>query len=216
MHVVVISDIHIGSRYSRFGCFKKFVDELPEETELVLNGDVLDRRFMSSRDNEMLNFIKDRARTRRIVWVRGNHDARIEIDSGDSIIFRTDYELEKRLYINHGHKFERIRLFTKPFAILFYIWYQVHILFLGGQDVHVAYYAKKFPRLYRVMTQHIARQAVSFARAHGYPVITCGHTHFAEDINIDGIRYINTGAWTESPSFFLEVFEDKIRMVKVN
>lgn len=215
MHAVVISDIHIGSRYSRFSSFRKFVDELPEETELVLNGDVLDRRFRVSRDNEMLNFIKDKARTRRIVWVRGNHDARIEIDNSNSIIFRTEYKLGERLYINHGHMFERMRLCTKPFVILFYMWYQTHFL-LGGQDVHVAYYAKKFPRLYRVMTQHVARQAVFFARTRGYPVITCGHTHFAEDIDIDGVRYINTGAWTEAPSFFLEVFEDKMRLVKVD
>jgi UDP-2,3-diacylglucosamine pyrophosphatase LpxH len=215
MQAVVISDIHIGSRYSRFECFKRFVDGLPEETELILNGDVVDKRFRFWRDREMINFIKDRAKTRRIVWVYGNHDVRVEIEGSDGIVFKPEYALGRKLYISHGHKFEKMRLWTKPFAMLFYLWYQVHFL-AGGPDVHVAYYAKRYPRLYRVMTKQVAKQAVCFAKLHGYSAVTCGHTHFAEDVTIDGIRYINTGAWTEQPSFFLELSLDKLQLVKVD
>jgi UDP-2,3-diacylglucosamine pyrophosphatase LpxH len=40
--------------------------------------------------------------------------------------------------------------------------------------------------------------------------VTCGHTHYAEDVVIDGIRYLNTGAWTEAPAYFLHLTADQI------
>jgi UDP-2,3-diacylglucosamine pyrophosphatase LpxH len=43
------------------------------------------------------------------------------------------------------------------------------------------------------------RQSVQHARSRGDDGIITGHTHFAEDSSIHGLRYLNTGCWTEPP-----------------
>jgi UDP-2,3-diacylglucosamine pyrophosphatase LpxH len=81
--------------------------------------------------------------------------------------------------------------------------------------MHVAHYAKRFPRLYDILCRHVRLNAVEFAREHGYAAITCGHTHFAEDVMVDGIRYINTGAWTEAPVVCLWMDDVDMKLIRV-
>jgi hypothetical protein len=35
--------------------------------------------------------------------------------------------------------------------------------------------------------------------------VACGHTHYPEDLILHDIRYINTGAWTEFPAYYLQI-----------
>jgi UDP-2,3-diacylglucosamine pyrophosphatase LpxH len=69
----------------------------------------------------------------------------------------------------------------------------------------VAEYAKNWKRLYRVLRNNVMINAVNYATKNGFEAVTCGHTHFAEDRVYNGIRYINTGAWTEMPTYYLRV-----------
>ena len=71
--------------------------------------------------------------------------------------------------------------------------------------MHVAQYAKKWGALYRVLNDHVAGKAIRLAETHGFAAITCGHTHSAMDLERDGRRYFNTGAWTEEPHYYLRV-----------
>ncbi len=57
--------------------------------------------------------------------------------------------------------------------------------------------------------------AVNCAIENGYEAVTCGHTHYSEDRVFNGIRYINTGAWTESPTFYLQVTNDEMTLKKI-
>ena len=52
--------------------------------------------------------------------------------------------------------------------------------------------------------------AVKCAIEGRFEAITCGHTHYAEDSVCEGVRYINTGAWTESPSHYVLVTPTQI------
>ena len=52
--------------------------------------------------------------------------------------------------------------------------------------------------------------AVHYARKNGFTAVACGHTHFAEEQFINGIQYLNTGAWTEQPTFYVRVTTDEI------
>jgi predicted phosphodiesterase len=76
---------------------------------------------------------------------------------------------------------------------------------LGAKPVHVAEYAKKWKSFYRVLCRNVALNAVDCAVENGFEAVTCGHTHYPEDLAIDGIRYINTGAWTELPAYYLHI-----------
>jgi UDP-2,3-diacylglucosamine pyrophosphatase LpxH len=74
---------------------------------------------------------------------------------------------------------------------------------LGARPVHVAKYAKKWNLFYRFLCKNVMMNAVDCALENGFEVVTCGHTHYPEDRIFNGIRYINTGAWTETPAFYL-------------
>ncbi len=54
--------------------------------------------------------------------------------------------------------------------------------------------------------------AVKCAKENSYEAITCGHTHYGEDVFINGIRYINTGTWTETPIFYLLVTDEEMTL----
>jgi hypothetical protein len=60
------------------------------------------------------------------------------------------------------------------------------------------------------------RNAVNVARENGYEAVTCGHTHFAEDMVVNGVRYINTGAWTEFPAHYLHISQDNMVLSRVD
>ena len=83
-------------------------------------------------------------------------------------------------------------------------------MMLGAKPLHVAEYAKRWASFYRVLRRNVMMNAVKCAQQNGYEAVTCGHTHYAEDVVIDGIRYLNTGAWTEAPPYFLHLTADEM------
>jgi len=87
---------------------------------------------------------------------------------------------------------------------------------LGARPVHVAEYAKNWKAFYRVLRNNVMRNAVNCAVENGFEAVTCGHTHFAEDILLNGVRYINTGAWTEFPAHYLYVTPGSMELSRVD
>ena len=86
---------------------------------------------------------------------------------------------------------------------------------LGAPPVHVAEFAKSwFPLFYRVLRKQVKLNAVRCAAENGVGAITCGHTHYMEDGHHDGVRYINTGSWTEPRRCYVHLTEREIRVIK--
>jgi len=82
--------------------------------------------------------------------------------------------------------------------------------------MHVAEYAKRWEWLYRRLRNHVIRNTVKYARKNGYSTVISGHTHYAEDVRIDGIRYLNTGAWTEVPLCCAMANGDGLKLLQFN
>ncbi|MCK5850709.1 MAG: hypothetical protein KAH23_07320, partial [Kiritimatiellae bacterium] len=61
----------------------------------------------------------------------------------------------------------------------------------------------------------ITANACKDARKKGFSTIVCGHTHFAEEQQIKGVRYLNTGSWTEESFFYVQVDDEKIELREV-
>ena len=217
MKSIIISDLHIGSRYFQFGIFERFIEKLPIDYELVMNGDIIDSPYakMEASDQNVLNLLKEISCRQKVVWVRGNHDNGYVPQNFGKIIFKSSYSIGKRLLITHGDNFDdimpRSRLFIKAFNLM----HNLRIK-MGARPVHVAQYAKKWKAFYRVLRKNIALNAVKCAAENGFEAVTCGHTHFPEDITLDGIRYINTGAWTESPAYYLHSTADEMGLIQVD
>ena len=215
MKAVIISDLHLGSTHMMCDDFLKFLDGLSDGRTLILNGDTIDRwRTNLTRSHKfVLTRIRQESLKRKVVWIYGNHDELYVMDKPANILFRPSYNIGEKIFITHGHNFEKVMNFNRGFIWLFYAIHKIRIA-LGAESIHVAHLAKRFPRLYRVLCDKIANNAIEYAKENGYEVIVCGHSHKADDYIKDGVRYINTGAWTEHPICYVYIDEEAIVLTR--
>ena len=213
MTAVIVSDLHLGSAHTMCDEFLQFLDKMPAGPALILNGDTIDRVYSDLPGNHQhtLDRLREESLKRTVIWIRGNHDETYVMDDPADIVFRNSYNIGKRLFIAHGHHFDNIMPTNPVFIWLFSTLHHVRVL-LGAESVHVARYAKRFSRLYRLLCESVANSAIEHAKENGYEVVVCGHTHQVEDYVKDGVRYINTGAWTEYPMHYVDVGEDTIAL----
>ena len=213
MNAIIVSDLHIGSPYFQFGIFERFLDELPADHDLIMNGDIIDSPYvkMDPSEQKILNIIREISYRQNVVWIRGNHDNGYVPEDFGKAVFKKSHSIEKRLLITHGDDFDDIMPRSRLFIRVFRFMHNLRIK-LGARPVHVAEYAKKWTAFYRVLRKNVALNAVKCAAENGFEAVTCGHTHYAEDIELDGIRYINTGAWTEFPAYYIHITPDEISL----
>ncbi len=219
MTAVIVSDLHLGSRHCRADELWTFLLSLPPDAALVLNGDVVDRRAdtrLSGRPAEIMRWLEAESTRRRVIWLRGNHDRRHHRKGLANIEFDRFLPFGKRLLVTHGDAFEHILRYGRPLTGVIRAAYWC-IGRLGGPRVDVAVYAKRWWKsLYEVIRRHLIFMAVRHARRHGYAAVLCGHSHYPEDSMIQGVRYLNTGAWTESPVYAVWVTDDDIRFARAD
>ena len=218
MAIIVTSDVHLGSPYCRCDEFIRFVEGLRGGDTLVLNGDTVNSHEASrypARHREALELIREVSRQRKVVWIRGNHDERYVMDAPPGgMEFTSSYSVGKDLFIGHGHDFDNVMPHNRAFIVLFRSFHWLRIR-LGAESIHVALYAKRFPFLYRVLLRHVSLNAVEHARENGYRAAVCGHTDYVEDRDVGGIRYLNTGAWTERSVHCLRVDGGSVELEQV-
>jgi UDP-2,3-diacylglucosamine pyrophosphatase LpxH len=213
MNAIVVSDLHIGSRFFLHHDFENFLSNIPEDCELILNGDIIDdpNKNLQPSQQRVLHLIEQISRRQKVIWVRGNHDNGYAYNGFKHIHFKTYYTIENRLLINHGYDFDEIMPRSQVFIKSFKMIHDIMIKF-GSSPVHVANYAKQFELLYKVLRDNVMKNAVNCALENGYEAVVCGHTHYPEDRVYNGIRYMNTGAWTESPAFYLQIVGNEITL----
>ena len=206
MNAIVVSDLHIGSQFFLHHDFEKLLESIPEDYELILNGDIIDdpKKKLLPPHKRVLHIIDQISHRQKVIWVRGNHDDGYARNGFKHIHFKTYYTIENKLLISHGCDFDEIMPRSQIFIKYFKFIHDIMIKF-GSTPVHVAYYAKKFEFLYKVLRDNVMKNAVNCALENGYEAVVCGHTHYPEDRIYNGVRYMNTGAWTESPSFYLQL-----------
>ncbi len=216
MNLIIFSDLHIGSRYFYNRAFEHFLKEIPKDYELILNGDIIDNSYakLNLSHKRILDLLKQLSYRQNVIWLRGNHDNGYLPNQFGKVHFKRLHTVEHRLLITHGDDFDEImppnQAFMKAFKLLHGLRVKV-----GAKPVHVAEYAKKWNIFYKVLRKNVMMNAVQCARKNKFEAITCGHTHLAEDLVLNGIRYINTGAWTEFPAFFLHVTSDQMILKKI-
>lgn len=217
MKAIIVSDLHMGSRYFHSQAFGGFLDYIPDADEIILNGDVLDRPHvkLAPLHQQILARIEQLSFRVKVVWVRGNHDKGYMPARLGKIEFCRRYTFDHRIVITHGDDFDNVMSRSRVFMKAFRLMHNLRVR-LGARPVHVAEYAKKWKAFYRVLRNNVMRNAVNFAAENGFEAVTCGHTHFAEDILLNGVRYINTGAWTEFPAHYLYVTPGSMELSRVD
>lgn len=206
MTAYVVSDLHLGSRFTRATLFLDFLARLPPDAELILNGDVVDRmcRTLPPEHQQVLAALRLRAERAPVIWIRGNHDSRFTLPDPGRIRFCTSHAIDHRLYLEHGDNFSTTGPFYRLGVRCFRAFHNL-LIACGAEAVHVAFFAKNFPHLYSALCRHVRQGALDYGRRHGFTAVACGHTHRAETALLQGVQYFNTGSWTEEPVHYLEI-----------
>ena len=221
MHdAIILSDLHLGSAVCRADALRSFLEsihagELTAE-RLILNGDVFDgydlRRLRPSHW-EVLAMIRDLSLRMDVVWLCGNHDG--PADRASQILgtpVETEYVFRSgtdRVMVLHGDLFDDFIAAHPRFTHVADWFYR------GLQRVdptHVlARIAKHRSKVFLRATGKIAASAIEYAEANGCDVVCCGHTHFPVSREARGVRYYNSGCWTETPCHYLTVLDGEVR-----
>ncbi len=204
---VVLSDLHLGSEVCQAKLLEEFLEWAVLNTrELVINGDVFDDlnfKRLTKYHFACLKLIRrnsDRDDL-KIVWIRGNHDGPAEIvshivgvDILDEYIFDNG---ELRLLILHGDQFDHIvTRYKRITALACQTFYFIQKCAPHNAARWIRRVSKRFQRNSRL----VQKSAIEFARAVRHcDHVTCGHTHRPLVAEEDGVRYFNTGTWTERP-----------------
>ena len=215
MKAIIVSDLHIGSRYFLREKFIQFLQNVPQDHEFILNGDIIDNPYakMPAADQELLDYFGKMSLRQKVVWIRGNHDNGYLPDNIRKVEIKQHYALQKKLFITHGDFFDEVMPQSQIFIKIFKLLHDLRIQ-LGARPVHVAQYAKRWKSFYAYLRKNVMLNAVHYARENGFKAVTCGHTHYAEEHFINGIKYLNTGAWTEQPTHYVRVTDDEITLNK--
>ncbi|MCY3762730.1 MAG: metallophosphoesterase family protein [Gemmatimonadetes bacterium] len=209
----VVSDLHLGDRHFCHTQFLAWLDGLPGEAALILNGDIVDnpgQRLCAEHDSVLRRLVAE-SHSRPVVWVRGNHDRDFQLPDPGGIRFENQWEIGRQLLVVHGHDLDAVMPRHRLFKGLFRLFHRA-LVFAGLPDVHVARFAKKWGFLYGVLNDHVAEKAIRRAASSGHRAVTCGHTHAAMEVQREGRRYLNTGSWTEEPLHFLSVVGERIAL----
>ena len=211
---IIVSDIHLGSEVSRA---KPLVQLLRTHAykRLILNGDVFDGlnfKRLSRDDWKFLSFMRKLSNPRKgvdVIWVVGNHDGGVaDILShllGVPVFEEYIWEMHgRKLLAIHGHQFDKWvtthPLITAAASSFYYFFQKIDPKHKASRFVKRT--SKKFLR----MSAKVADEAARHGRtAHDASVVFAGHTHHAMDIMHDGVRYVNSGSWTDKPSHFVVV-----------
>ena len=217
---LVISDLHLGSDVCQARLLEEFLEwAVVNSRELVINGDIFDDlnfKRLSKRHFACLRIIRRNSDRDdfRLVWVRGNHDGPADIVGhivGVDVLDEYTYDNgQVRLLILHGDQFDTFITHYKGITALGCgIFYYIQKFAPHNAARAVRRISKKWQR----NSQLVRQRAVEHARARGCRFVTCGHTHFPEVAEVDGVRYLNSGTWTEHPPCpFVAVRGDQITL----
>jgi UDP-2,3-diacylglucosamine pyrophosphatase LpxH len=206
METWITSDVHLGARQCRAGWFCAFLDHVPADVRLVLNGDVMTRltrkRVLSGEHAAALERLRALSLRQEVIWIAGNHDRHFHLNGQHKIFFMKELRIGKLLFVAHGDRFDHLSCPLRVILLPFRFGYEFFTRVIGSQT-HVAEFAKRFPVMYEILNGHVVRNATLFAHRQGFDSVTCGHTHHPGKCMENSVSYFNTGCWTEASAHVL-------------
>lgn len=202
---IIISDIHLGFKFSRAEKLIEVLDEYRFD-RLILNGDIFDDlnfNRLNSEHWEVLSVFRHLSKFCEVVWIIGNHDGRIgELSRLIGVKVNSDYQWQagkKKCLAIHGHQFDRFmyknKLLSDFAGGVFYF-----LKRFEGKNEPLTHWIKKNNRSWLRMSDEVASGALKYAKAKGADYVFCGHTHISRKIEDVHIKYWNSGCWVEHPA----------------
>ena len=235
-NTVIISDLHLGSKYSMKEDINNFLDNIKCKT-LILNGDIIDGWALkrgSSWDKEDMKCVRKimkKSYKTDVYWIRGNHDDFlsdfIPINFGNINAFeRMDYTSlnGKKYLIVHGDIFDifttnmkwiaKIGSLGYDFTLFINKWYNKFLILRGKEYFSLSQMIKNSVKSATNFIGDFENHMINYVKEMKYDGVICGHIHKAEIREMDGIEYMNSGDWVESKTALVEDMEGKWSILK--
>lgn len=218
--VVIVSDIHLGSRPCRS---KQLLHRLKSMTfkTLILNGDIFDDLNFKRLDHDdwaLLSYLRELSHPKRpeeVIWIAGNHDGAINILSK---LIGVDVQKEhlftwrgKRCLALHGHQFDRFLVRNEFLSMLAGNVY-LFIQRIDTERQFISRFIKRASKAWMRNSERVAAGAAGRGEREHVDVVFCGHTHRELTEHFKGVEYYNTGCWTDIPSTYITLGDDGIQV----
>lgn len=218
---LIVSDIHLGAHNSQGPELLSLLQT--DFDRLILNGDTIDHlnfaRFRSQ-DWAVLSELQAIAQERELVLIRGNHEGNQDSEHrvgpldvlarllGVDLHEEFVVEIQNQRYlILHGDQFDSTLNLTN-------IGYAAEgcYKFVQRCSRPVARWLKSCVKHYCGVVHSVSRGAIAYAHGKNCQGVITGHTHYHEDLWIDGLHYVNTGCWVDWPCTYLEIRGSHIKL----
>lgn len=223
-NMVIISDIHLGSEVSRAREARKAIAEWYPFERLIILGDLFDDlNFTRLRKHHfgLLDDLRRLSNPKRQVtvdWIEGNHDDKahemirriIGANVHKEMILESD---GKRHLFIHGHQFDNFLIEYPRITLMANNIYDV-VQRREGERKSLSRWLKRKSKGWLSVCRKVEMRALEYARSKDVDYILCGHTHYHnENTGVDGrgIKYVNTGCWTDTPSTLVTIGTDGIQ-----
>lgn len=227
MRTLILSDVHLGSRH----CNTELLGEVLTKERydrLVLNGDTINNvnfKKLKSHHWALLDRFRQIGKERDLILIRGNHDHgwdhQVGVPNGKlstahvlpailEVPMHESYPIEiaNRPYLMlHGDRFDP----TLNYPVLTDVAVMCY-QFTTQLNKKLAKWLKKKSKRFGGLLEIIRARSVAFARAEKLQGVITGHTHFAEDVILEDVHYLNTGSWTESPCGYISIDKGKAEL----
>ena len=235
---VFISDVHLGTRACQADRLIDFLREHPSEY-LYLIGDIVDFWAMarsiqwSPNHNTVVQKILRRARHgEHVMFIPGNHDEVLREYTGISFgNIAVEHEWihhaadGKNYLLLHGDEFDQVTRHHRWVAVLGDVAYEFLLrvgailsrtrrLFGIAGYWSLAGYAKRKVKKAVNFISDFESSVAHAVRDRGLDGVICGHIHWAEIREVEGIRYMNCGDWVDSCSAVVEHDDGRMEIVR--
>ena len=232
---IIISDIHLGSSYSKAKEVAEFLKNNKSET-LILNGDIIDGWALKRGGKwnvehmKVIRKILKKSKKTKVFWIRGNHDdflydfipmsiGNIEIKENMDLVGING----KKYLILHGDIFDlfitKMKWLAKIGSIGYDLtlwlnkWYNKYRKLRGKEYFSLSQKIKSSVKSATNFIGDFENHMINHAKKLGYDGVICGHIHKSEIRMIEDIEYLNSGDFVESCTALVENYNGSWEIV---
>ena len=227
MRTLILSDLHLGSRHCSALLVNQVLDKEPFD-RLILNGDTIHSVNLRKLGNDqwaLLERFREIGKSRELILIRGNHDHDLDYVPGTvadrmstanilpgllGVPMVENYQLQvngHKYLVMHGDRFDPTMKYPLVTEVAYFC-YQLTTKI----NKKLAKWLKKKSKKWGGLLDIVRRNSIAHAQKENWPGIITGHTHFADDLHMNEIHYVNSGSWTETPCSYLLADKDSITL----
>ena len=234
---VFLSDVHLGTRACQALQLLAFLESVRAD-RIYLVGDIFDGwrlkrswHWPQAHNDVVQKLLRQARKGVEMIYVPGNHDEILRDYCGFSFggieVVREAVHPKadgRRLLVTHGDATDAVMKHMPWLSNLGDGSYRLARTLggafnwcrrkLGFRSWSLAEYFKKRVNDAVKFTDRFEHAVVAEARHRGVDGVVCGHIHYANLRQVDGLLYCNTGDWVGSATALVEDFDGRLEIVR--